>query len=187
MSAVALPRMTADQFIAWAMQRPETEHYELVAGEVVAMAPERVAHVRGKQRMFRALDDAIAAAGLPCEAFVDGVSVQVDEATVYQPDALVRCGPPLSGETVKISDPLIVVEVLSPSRRAVDTGLKFTDYFRLPSVRHYLIVRAEARTIIHHRRDDAGDIQTRIIRDGPLTLDPPGIVLGTVFFAEPAR
>jgi Uma2 family endonuclease len=187
MSAAALPRMTADEFIAWAMQRPETEHYELVAGEVVAMAPERVAHVRGKQRMFRALEDAIAAARLPCEAFVDGVGVQVDEATVYQPDALVRRGPPLAGETVKILDPLIVVDVLSPSRRAVDTGVKFTDYFRLPSVRHYLIVRAETRTIIHHRRDDAGTIQTRIVRHGPLTLDPPGLVLDPVFSAKPAR
>ena len=58
------------------------------------MAPERLGHVRSKQRMFRLLEDAISAAGLSCEALVDGVVVQVDEATVYEPDALVRCGAP---------------------------------------------------------------------------------------------
>src|SRR5579859_6197916 len=35
--------MTSDHFIAWAMQQPETEHYELIDGEVVAMAPEGAA------------------------------------------------------------------------------------------------------------------------------------------------
>jgi Uma2 family endonuclease len=179
--------MTADEFIAWAMDRPETEHYELVAGEVIAMAPERLDHVRAKQRMFRLLADAIAAGPLPCEAFVDGVAVQVDEATVYEPDALVRCGPPLPGTTVKLLDPMIVVEVLSPSTRAVDTGLKFTDYFRIPSVRHYLVVRAETRTVVHHQRNEAGDILTRIVRDGPVRLDPPGIVLDGIFPADAAR
>jgi hypothetical protein len=48
-------------------------------------------------------------------------------------------------------------------------------------LRHYLIVRAEARTIIRHQRDDGGAILTRIIRDGSLTLDPPGLELSDVF------
>jgi Uma2 family endonuclease len=46
--------MTADEFIAWAMQQPEGQHYELVAGEVVAMAPERAAHGRMKGRIYEA-------------------------------------------------------------------------------------------------------------------------------------
>lgn len=181
MSASALPHMTADEFIAWAMEQPETEHYELVAGIVYAMAPERVAHVRGKQGIFRRLGDAIGVSGLPCEAFVDGLVVRVDETTVYEPDAMVRCGPPLSDNTVTVTDPIIVVEVLSPSTRSIDTGIKFTDYFRIPSLRHYLLVRVETRTIIHHARDEAGTILTRIVRDGPITLDPPGLVLTDLF------
>ena len=69
------------------------------------------------------------------------MAVEVDEHTVYEPDALVRCGPPLPPNAVKLSDPIIVVEVLSPSTSARDVGAKLADYFRLPSVRHYLIVR----------------------------------------------
>ncbi len=40
--------MTADEFIDWAMAQPEGQRYELVAGEVVAMAPERSAHALTK-------------------------------------------------------------------------------------------------------------------------------------------
>jgi Uma2 family endonuclease len=181
MSAPAPARMTADEFIAWAMQQPEGEHYELVAGEVVSRAPERVAHSRTKGRIYECLVQAIRAAGPGCEAFPDGMTVQVDADTIYQPDALVRCGPPLDDNAIRVFDPLILVEVVSPSSRARDSGGKLEDYFRMPSVRHYLIVKTENRAVIHPERDAAGAITTRIIRDGPIRLDPPGIELTGLF------
>lgn len=187
MSASALPHMTADQFITWTMLLPETDRYELVAGVAVAMSPERAAHARVKQRVFQQLAAGIGTANASCEAFIDSLGVRVDDATLYIPDVLVRCGPPIDGDTTAITDPLIIVEVLSPSTQGVDTGTKFTDYFRMPSLRHYLIVRAETRTVIHHGRDAAGAILTRIVRDGPILLDPPGIVLDGLFPPEPER
>jgi hypothetical protein len=43
-------------------------------------------------------------------------------------------------------------------------------------------VHAENRIIVHHRRQDPdGPIMTRIIRDGVVALDPPGIVLRDFF------
>ena len=181
MSASALPRMTADEFIAWAIAQPEGNRYELVAGEVVAMAPQRSGHALTTFAVARRLAEAVEAGRLPCIVYGDGMSVEVDSTTIYEPDALVRCGAPLPYDAIKVTDPLILVEVLSPASRAVDTGLKFTDYFRISSVRHYLIVRAETRTIIHHVRDEAGTILTRIVRDGSLRLDPPGIELSDLF------
>ncbi len=133
MAETARARMTSDEFIAWAMSRPEGERYELAAGEVVAMAPERSAHALTKGRLFRRLAEAIEAAGLPCTAYPDGMAVEVDAATVYEPDASVRCGPPLPDDAVKMIDPVIVVEVLSPSSRARDAGAKLADYFRIDS------------------------------------------------------
>ncbi len=169
--------MTADEFIAWAMEQPEGERYELERGQIVGMAPERLAHARVKGAAFVALRDAIRAAGLPCEALPDGVSVEIDETTVYEPDALVRCGPELPPDTVRIKDPLILVEVLSPSTKALDAGAKLADYFSLASVRHYLILKTGARTVIHHERDRTGEIATRILTGGALHLDPPGIIV----------
>ena len=173
--------MTADEFIDWAMRQPEGEHYELANGEIVAMAPERLVRARAKLHIVNRLAAAIHAAGLECEAVIDGLAVVVDPTTVYEPDALVRCGAPLDGETVRISDPVIVVEVLSPSTRGRDTATKLTDYFRLPSVRHYLIVRAKEKIVVHYARGEAGAILTRIHREGPIALDPPGIALTDPF------
>jgi len=183
MTEAARLRMTSDEFIAWAMDRPRDERYELVAGEIVAMAPERSGHALTKGQVFRRLAEAIEAAGLSCTAYPDGMAVAIDDTTTYEPDALVRCGPPLPDDAVKVTDPVIVVEVLSPSTRARDAGAKLEDYFRLPSVRHYLIIKTENRSVIHHARDAAGAIATRIIRGGPVVLDPPGITLGPLFAA----
>lgn len=175
-------RMTSDDFIAWAMQQDDGRRYELVAGEIVAMAPERASHARAKLRITRKLAEAVESAGLPCEVFAAGMVVQVDAATAYEPDATVRCGEPVPDDTTGITDPLIVVEVLSPSTRARDSGAKLADYFRLPSLRHYLIATTERRTIIHHARQQDGSIVTHLIpHDGTVRLDPPGIQLREVF------
>jgi Uma2 family endonuclease len=74
--------------------------------------------MRAKLRIAERLAAAVREAGLPREVFVDGMAVQVDERTVYEPDVPMRCGPPLPDDAVKITDPVVVVEVVSPSSRA---------------------------------------------------------------------
>jgi Uma2 family endonuclease len=181
MSDPASTPMTSDEFIAWAMQQPEHCRYELVAGEVVGMAPERSAHALTKAHVWRRLAETVEAAGLPCDVYPDGMAVEVDAHSVYEPDAVVRCGSRLPDSAVKLNDPVIVVEVLSPSTRARDSGAELVDYFRLPSVLHYLIVRTEDHAIIHHARNADGTILTRIIREGTLQLDPPGLTVTGLF------
>jgi Uma2 family endonuclease len=181
MSATIRKHMTADEFIAWATQQPDTEHYELVSGVVVAMAPERALHGRIKATITHRLIAAIGAARLQCETYVDSMAVRVSADTVYEPDVMVRCGATLDNNAVEVTDPIIVVEVVSPSSARRDTGSKLADYFSIPSVRHYLIVMLENPAIIHHRRDDVGQIATTILRDGTVRLDPPGLVLADLF------
>ena len=177
MTAPARRRMTSDEFIAWAMEQPDGERYELVAGEVVAMSPERLSHSRVKHRIARLLEDAIAAAGLRCEALPDGVR---SRSTTTRSTSRTRwCAAASRCPATRSSscDPIIVVEVLSPSTRARDAGAKLEDYFRLPSVRHYLIVKTDTRSVIHHRKDETGQIATRIVHSGELELAPPGLVV----------
>jgi Uma2 family endonuclease len=83
----------------------------------------------------------------------------------------------LPDDETKINDPLLVVEVISPSSRARDVGAKLADYFRIPGLRHYLVVRTEDRTIIHHQREAMGAISNRISRGQDIVLQPPGLVL----------
>ena len=168
-------KLTADAFVEWAMNQP-SGRFELLCGEVVAMSPERAGHARVKKHVLNAFDAALAAAGLGCEAFADGMAVRIDESTVYEPDAMIRCGAMVPSATEFLEDPVIVVEVVSPSSRGIDAGAKLADYFRLSSVRHYLVVEPDAKRVIHHRRAEAGEISTRVLgEDATLALDPPGI------------
>jgi Uma2 family endonuclease len=165
-------RLTRERYRRWA--EGQGRRYELVAGEPVAMSPEQVAHVRLKNRVWAALDRAIRAANLPCEALGDSVTVEVDDDTDYEPDVVVNCGPPLHPDAIAANNPVIVVEVMSPSTQSIDVPEKLADYFRVPSVQHYLIVRARRHEVIHHRRAGA-EIITRVINVGALTFDPPGV------------
>ena len=179
-------RMNSDEFIAWAIQQPDGQRYELVAGEVVGMAPERSGHALAKGNVWRRLTEAVERAGLACDVYPDGMAVMIDSATVYEPDVPVRCGPRVPDETVRLNDPLIVVEVLWPSTHSRDSGAKLVDYFRLASVHHYLIVRTEDKAIIHHERNADGTILTRIVREGVLRLDPPGLAVVGLFQSLPS-
>lgn len=186
MSATVKSRMTVDEFLAWSVRQPEGSRHELVDGEVVAMAPERVRHNLVKLAVARALGDAVAAAGLRCTVFTDGVGVAINCNTVREPDASVQCGITPDLESMTIASPVIVVEVSSPSSERDDTHTKLIDYFAVPSICHYLIVSSVRRVVVHHRRTETG-IDTTIIHGGDLTLDPPGLTVPVTALLGPER
>jgi Uma2 family endonuclease len=165
--------MTVDEYLAWAEGRPG--RYELYAGTVYAMAPERAAHAKTKFAAQIALLAAIRRANVPCHVLPDGMTVRVDPETAHEPDALVYCGNELPGSVLEVPDPVILVEVLSRSTRHVDAAAKLSGYFSLPSVRHYLMLDPDKRIVIHHVRGEDDLIATRIVREGALRLEPPGI------------
>lgn len=173
MSGLPQHRMTVDEYLAWAEGRPG--RYELYNGVVYAMSPERAAHAETKHAVANALSAAIAKAKLDCWMLPDGMTVRVDKNTAHEPDALVYCGPKLASNAIEVPNPVIVVEVLSPSTRHIDASAKLAGYFRLPSVHHYLIIDTEKRVAIHHARGDRDLISTRLAHKGGLELDPPGL------------
>ena len=82
-------------------------------------------------------------------------------------------------------NPVIVVEVLSPTTRQFDVSIKLVGYFRLPSVAHYLIADLSQPLILHHSRGPSGDILTRIVTEGTITLDPPGLEVAVADIYSP--
>jgi Uma2 family endonuclease len=164
MNPVPKQRMTVDEYLAWADGRPG--RYELYAGVVYAMSPERAGHAAVKYAVQTALLSGIRRAGLTSYMLPDGMTVRVDQDTAHEPD-----------EAIEAPNPVIVVEVLAPSPRHIDASAKLAGYFRVASVRHYLIVDPDKRLIVHHARGEGDVIMTRIVRDGTLRLDPPGIEL----------
>src|SRR5437763_5636730 len=132
MTALPQIRMTVDEFLAWADRQPG--RYELANGIVHAMSPEGAGHAKAKFAVQTALAAGIRARGLPCHMMPDGMTVRVDARTAFEPDALVYCGQEVALSTLEIPNPVVVVEVLSPSTRRIDVSKKLAGYFRLPSV-----------------------------------------------------
>jgi Uma2 family endonuclease len=173
MTALPDAPMTVDEFLAWA--EPRSGRYELINGVVHAMTPERAAHADMKGAVYMALVTTLRSRNVPCRAFPDGMTVRIDDTTAHEPDALVYCGPKLPPDATEVPNPIIVVEVLSPSSRQVDAALKLANYFRVASVAHYLIINPDAPLVIHHARQADQSILTQIVRQGSIVLDPPGI------------
>ena len=184
--SAALPEhrgtVSREAFRRWYEQ--QSGRYERIDGQIVAMAPERVAHARVKSAVWLALRRAVSAVGVPCEAMADGLAVETGDSD-YEPDALVNCGPRMAGDAVAATNPVIVVEVLSPGTASADTGAKLAGYFQVPSIAHYLIVHPTKRVITHHRRSGSG-IETRILVGGVIGLDPPGIQISVEEIYEAA-
>lgn len=59
----------------------------------------------------------------------------------------------------------------------MDTGCKLTGYFRVPSIRHYLVVLTERRMVVHHAHREDGGIETRMVASGRVEMEPPGIAI----------
>lgn len=169
------PRMSVEEYLVWADGRPG--RYELIDGDVVAQASERARHWEIKLATHVALLDAVKARGLPCHVVPDGGTVRIDGSTAYEPDGMVYCGTKVDADSLVVDNPVIVVEIISPTTGRNDKGRKLADYFRVPSILHYLIIDADAPLIIHHERRADGEILTHILREGVVKLDPPGIEL----------
>ena len=179
-------KMTFEEWLVWAAE--DGGRSELLDGRVHMMAPERVPHARAKAWVWRALQDAIDRARLPCEAFVVGLTIKTDSDAGFEPDVLVNCGGFADDNGLVADNPIIVIEIMSPSSARIDSGRKLREYFRLASVQHYLIALLDGRTVVHHARAADGSIRTTLHAGGTITLDPPGIAMDVAaFFPEPPR
>jgi Uma2 family endonuclease len=115
--------------------------------------------------------------GTTCHVLISGAIVEVHGSSLI-PDLVVTCDP-IDFSTPRLDEPIIIVEILSPSNERDDTGRKLALYLEIPSLRHYLMIHQDRRQIVHHeRRDDLGGaFLTNIALPDPLRLDPPGIEL----------
>jgi Uma2 family endonuclease len=181
MIAVPKNKMTADEFLAWAGELPkEAGKFELWDGEVVVRHgpggfEERSQHWEAKWAVSLALHDAIKHAGLRCSVALDGPMVRLSASKLARPDVLVYCGPKVPRGVQEVSNPIVLVEVLSPTTEKRDRGVKLQGYFSLPSLFHYLIIDPDHARLVHHKRGPADAVESRIVTGSRIQLDPPGL------------
>lgn len=181
MTAVAQKLMTVEEFVAWAEKRPE-KHWELFEGVPEIQQAQNWGHARHVYRIARVIENTIEASGLALFFGIEGIVVKAGPNMAFEPDLVVFAGA-MADRDIIVPEPLIVVEVLSPSTARKDLTVKLSGYFNVPSIQHYLIADWEERELIHYRREGTAIAPPLILSDGTLRLDPPGleITLADVF------
>lgn len=153
-----------------------------MAGRIVAMTNPTERHAQIVSNVGALLK--LTMDRLGCRAYFGGMRVQRSDdlrgLDKPRPDIFVRCGPVTPNTYV--TDPLVVVEMLSPS---TDRGDKLTFFKRQPTMRHIVLVYQDQMRIEHYRRTDRGwETETLTAPAEPLTLEAVGfeMALTMIYF-----
>ena len=160
--------------------------YELIDGVIVMMSNPTEAHEQIAANIGAPLK--LAMDKRNCRTYQGGMRVQMSEKTSgidkTKPDVLVRCGAPTSTKTY-VTDPLVVVEVLSPSTIDVDRGAKLDVYKVVPTMTHIVLVYQDQMPVEHYQRTPDGfELQVLKKPEDRLEFESVGfeIDLATVYF-----
>jgi len=151
MAEPAIRRMTLEEFLRW--DDGTDTRYELIDGFPAAMAPmaeaERILAVRLASRI-----DAPLASRRPCNAQIEPGVVRPDRAdSYYVPDIAVTSEPNEPGRQAML-DPILIVEILSPSTERSDRRLKMPAYQKLESVQEIMLIDADSYHAELYRREN---------------------------------
>ena len=154
-----------DEFLAWERLQAERHHY--VHGDVFAMAGGSARHSYLATRTIVIVGRSMAQG--PCDVHGSDLRLGVDASHFVYADAVVVCRPLelRAGSTDVVTNPKVVVEVLSKGTEAYDRGDKQAGYLALPSLEHLLLVsQREPRVELYTRQ---GDGSFRFTVHGPGT------------------
>lgn len=166
--------MSAEDFLPW--ESTEPVKHEFVRGEVFAMAGAEERHVTTAGNVFVALRTHLR--GTPCRTFIADMKLRVEAADAFfYPDVMVTCSATDTDPLVK-REPVLVVEVLSPSTAAFDRGDKFAAYRTLASLREVLLADpATRRCDLYRKGDDGLWVLHPSAPDEPVVLASVGLTL----------
>jgi Uma2 family endonuclease len=156
MSAQRKPFLSVAAYLA--AEREASYKSEYVLGEVFAMAGGSYDHGAIAANLIASLARLLS--GGPCNAVGSDVRIQAGESgAFYYPDFSITCGEPVfrpDGRRDTVTNPIVVIEVLSPSTEASDRGVKFAWYRRIASLQEYILVAQDAPRVEIFRRTDLG-------------------------------
>ncbi len=139
MSEQSAEVLTLAEFVAW--EEAQEARHELVGGKAYAMAGGDERHSILKDHLGEVISPMARQHG--CRPFGSDRRLVVPSGSAYYPDFMVCCGPPPNRQYEH--DAVLVIEVLSPSTRAIDRREKLQNYAMLPSIHTYVLAEPDLR------------------------------------------
>jgi Uma2 family endonuclease len=156
MSAQAQPRLTPEQYLE--LERAAEFRHEYYNGRMYAMSGGSFPHVIVIGNLSSELR--LALKKTSCIVATSDLRIRVSPNGLYTyPDIAVVCGPPklLDGHKDTLLNPVLIIEVLSPSTEAYDRGFKSAQYRTLESLQEYALVSQTEPRVEVFRRQTSGD------------------------------
>jgi Uma2 family endonuclease len=128
--------------------------HEYIAGRAFAMTGASRPHNKITGNLFAAFHSHLR--GSPCEPFSSDMKVKIETAgdrLSYYPDVVVACDPASSDEDF-LTEPTLIVEVLSPSTESVDRREKLHHYRKIPTLQEYVLLTQRIPRVTIYRRDE---------------------------------
>ncbi len=138
------------------MEMASQERHEYVDGEVFLMSGAGTTHNDINLNLASLFREHLR--GGPCKVHAIDIKLRVEAANCYfYPDVMVTCSEADRQNQYEKREPVLVVEILSPSTALYDRDRKFAAYRQLASLQEYVLVDAEQLSIECYRRADGGE------------------------------
>lgn len=172
-------KYTVEEYIE--LLKNSDERFEYFDGEIVSMAAGKISHGGIAMNVGRAIGNLLV--DRPCQVFGGDTAIKTIKAYPFRlPDVSVVCGELLIEELLGIemlSNPLLIVEVLSKSTGAYDHGEKFITYQAIESLQEYLLIAQDRPHVTRYvRQPDDQWLRADIIGlESAVKLESLGVVL----------
>jgi Uma2 family endonuclease len=146
-------KMSAEEFLEWEEKQPDK--HEFIEGEVFAMVGATRQHAAVTGNIFSWLLQHLR--GTRCRVYVADMKLRLEAANAFfYPDVFVTCSEADHQAERYMTEPRLIVEVLSESTEAYDRGNKFEKYRQFPSLVEYVLINPMRRKTEIFRKDGAG-------------------------------
>ncbi len=174
MSSEAQHHLSVEEYLA--LERDSEEKHEYWDGQIFAMGGASPAHNGICWNLAGTLHPQLK--GSDCRGFANDMPVRTPASNRYvYPDVVVVCGEPVfeRDDLDVLTNPTLVIEVLSPSTEERDRGVKLFGYRGLPSLSICLLVEQDRVWVEHWARQDDGRWLVTEIEDPETTFELPQI------------
>lgn len=171
------PTMTLEEFLAW--DAPPGQRWQLVDGVPTAMAPASRTHNTVLMELGRLIGNHLLERGGLCFVVpTQGVIPRARSDDNYRiPDLAVTCTG-YDTEEYSLDDPVLLVEILSPSNQA-ETWTNIWSYLSIPSLREVLVLRSTSigAQLLRRQADGSWPDRAMTVTEGALTLESIGFTV----------
>jgi Uma2 family endonuclease len=176
-------KATRDEYLE--LDDASPEKHEFFQGDIFAMAGGSFNHSTIGLNIATTLRNALR--GKPCQPMNSDMRIHTPSGLDTYPDISVLCGEPeLTDKRGTLHNPVLIIELLSPSTRSYDRGDKFWHYRSIPTLEEYLLVDSESVHVEHHQRQSKDEWLLHEYRDleNTLQLKSIGVTLSVAVLYE---